>query len=87
LNHLPEVRRFLKEPGHADAYRDLKVTFIAGKTPELFLYDGSGTQTEKIDLSGKTADQLHALMLEKGFDRKPSGTLPTKSKRALRSPG
>ena len=68
------MRRFLKEPGHADAYHNLKVTFIAGRTPELFLYDGTGKQTEKIDLSGKTTDQLHKLMVEKGFERKAAGT-------------
>eukprot|EP00981_Chlorochromonas_danica_P002948 scaffold601_cov170-Ochromonas_danica.AAC.9 len=51
LNGLPEVRRFLKEPGHADAYENLKVTFIFGRNPDLFIKDDDGKVIETIDLS------------------------------------
>lgn len=40
------------QPGHVDAYPDLKVTFIPGRTPELFIKDDAGELVEKIDLSG-----------------------------------
>lgn len=67
------MKRFIKEPGHADSYDRLKVTFIPGRTPELFLYDAGNNEIEKIDLSHmKTAD-LHQLMVSKGFERKPQG--------------
>jgi gamma-glutamylcyclotransferase (GGCT)/AIG2-like uncharacterized protein YtfP len=43
------VKRFLKEKGHADAYPALKVTFIPGRTPELFIRDDAGAELERID--------------------------------------
>jgi hypothetical protein len=51
LNRLPEVRRFLKEPGHADAYDNLKVKFVHGKPPMLHIKGDDGVITESIDLS------------------------------------
>jgi hypothetical protein len=74
LNHLPEVKRFLKESGHADAYEGLKVTFISGRTPELFIRDEAGNEKERIDLSKMTTPELHELMVSKGFERKPKGS-------------
>ena len=73
LNHLPEVKRFLKVPGHADSYEGLTINFISGRTPELFLKDDTGKVIEQINLSEYSTDQLHALMTEKGFQRKPQG--------------
>jgi hypothetical protein len=32
------VKRFLKEPGHADSYEDLEVNFIPGRNPDLIIY-------------------------------------------------
>ena len=68
------MKRFLKEQGHADAYNELKVTFISGRTPELFLKDDSGTLLETIALSKYTTDELHDLMIKKGLTRKIVGT-------------
>ena len=60
---------FIKGQGHADAYDGLKITFISGRTPELFLFDETGKEVEKIDLSHMKTDQLHELMKTKGFTR------------------
>jgi len=79
LNHLPEVKRFLKTPGHSDSYEKLTVTFIQGRPPELTLRDDSGVELEKIDLSKMTTEELHALMIEKGFERKATGTSSSSS--------
>ena len=67
------MKRFLKENGHADAYPQLKVTFIPGRTPELFIKDDSGNEVEKIDLSHMSTDEIHQLMVNKGFERSPKG--------------
>jgi hypothetical protein len=67
------VKRFIKEPGHADSYDRLQITFISGRTPELFLYDAGNNEIEKIDLSHMKTEQLHQLMVSKGFERKPQG--------------
>ena len=73
LNHLPEVKRFLKEQGHADAYNELKVSFVSGRTPELFIKDDSGSLLETINLSKYSTDELHELMIKKGLTRKIVG--------------
>jgi hypothetical protein len=39
------------QPGHADTYENLKVTFISGRNPELYLKDDDGNEIESIDLS------------------------------------
>jgi hypothetical protein len=71
LNRLPEVKRFLKEPGHADTYENLKVKFIRGKNPTLIIRaDDGATIKEQIDLSPFKTTELHALLIEKGFVKK-----------------
>jgi len=67
LNHLPEVKRFLTEPGHADTYENLKVTFISGRNPDLFIKDDEGNTLETIDLSEYETDEIHSLLQSKGF--------------------
>jgi hypothetical protein len=54
LKRTPEVRRFLKDSGHADLYENLEVKFVPGKTATLFLYDDAGSQVESIVLSEVT---------------------------------
>ena len=39
------------QPGHADAYENVKVTFIQGRSPTLFLRDDGNVLVETIDLS------------------------------------
>jgi len=70
LNQLPEVRRFIKEPGHADTYRGLKVNFIPHHNPDLVFFNVHGEEVERLDLGRFNLDQIHALMQEKGFRRK-----------------
>lgn len=67
------MKRFLKESGHADSYEGLKVTFIPGRTPVLTIRGDDGKELEKIDLSKFKTEELHTLMIEKGFERKVSG--------------
>jgi hypothetical protein len=62
------------QPGHADSYENLKVTFIFGRSPELTLKDDSGSVVEKIDLAPMTTEQIHKLLQDKGFERKAAGT-------------
>ena len=76
LNHLPEVKRFLKTAGHVDAYENVKITWIPGHKPTLYLKDDQGVPFDQIDLSGYTTEQLHQLFVEKGFERKAVGTVP-----------
>ena len=84
LNHLPQVKHFLKTSGHADAYDKLKITWIPGHTPTLILRDDAGVEIEKIDLSSHTTEQLHELMKSKGFERKAGGVVPGASLNNLR---
>jgi hypothetical protein len=63
------VKAFLKE-GHVDEYEGVKVTWISGHTPELYIMDDEGEVTEVIKLSDYSTDALHALLEEKGFKRK-----------------
>jgi Sep15/SelM redox domain len=85
LNHLPEVKRFLKEKGHADAYPQLKVTYIAGRTPELFIRDDKGNEIDKIDLSHMSTEEIHKLMVDKGFERSPKGVSSSEDLRRPRT--
>lgn len=57
MNRLPEVKRFIKTSGHADAYENLKITFIPGHTPKLYIKLDNG-QVEEEDLTNLTTDQL-----------------------------
>jgi hypothetical protein len=57
----------------------VKVTFIRGRNPELFIRDENGKEVEKIDLSRYTTDDLHKLMVQKGFERKVVGSTTAES--------
>jgi len=70
LNQLPEVRRFVKEPGHADTYAGLKVNFIPHHNPDLVFFNQHGEEIERLDLGRYNTEQIHKLMQEKGFKRK-----------------
>ena len=70
LNGLPEVRRFLKEPGHADSYGDyVNIDWKPGFAPVLYFKDDNGNVLEKVDLAPFTTDQIHALLADRGFER------------------
>jgi hypothetical protein len=70
LNSLPELKRFLKEPGNVDSYDKLTVTWIRGRNPDLHIYDDEGALIEKIDLAPYSSTALHQLLLDKGFTKK-----------------
>jgi hypothetical protein len=53
----------LIQAGHADAYKDVKVTFISGHNPELFIKSDDGQVLERIDLSRMSTDAIHKLMI------------------------
>jgi hypothetical protein len=70
---LPEVREFLKQPGHADSYENLKIKWIRGKDPLLFIKNDAGEIVDKIDLINYKTQEIHDLLLKKGFTRKATG--------------
>lgn len=68
---MEEVRRFIRDKGHADGYQNLKITFIRGRNPDLFIKDENGSLVQKIDMSKMGTLQLHDMMIKNGFRRKP----------------
>lgn len=70
MNQLPEVRRFIKEPGHADTYAGLKVNFIPHHNPDLVFFNEHGEERERLDLGRYSTVQIHKLMEDKGFKKK-----------------
>lgn len=64
------MRRFIKEPGHADTYSGLKVNFIPHHNPDLVFFNEHGEEKERLDLGRYTTDEIHKLMQDKGFKRK-----------------
>lgn len=70
MNQLPEVRKFIKDPGHADTYRGLKVNFIPHHNPDLVFFNEHGKEIERLDLGPFTCDKIHDLMKEKGFEKR-----------------
>lgn len=67
---MPEVRTFVKTPGHADTYAGLKLNFIPGHNPDLVFFNEHGEEIDRTDMSGYSTEQLHKLMQDKGFKRK-----------------
>ena len=62
MNSLPEVRRFLKQPGGAGLYTDVSIAWIRGHDPTLYVYaDGSNAVVESIKLAEFDFAHLHAL--------------------------
>jgi hypothetical protein len=59
----------MQDPGHADGYEHLSITWIRGRRPELRIFDDSGVLTEVIELSPFTTEQLHNILKTKGFRR------------------
>jgi len=64
---LKEVKRFVKEPGHADSYEGLVIDFKPGKKPHLIIEDDAGEELERIDLAPLSTGEIHELMRSKGF--------------------
>jgi len=69
LNRLPELKSFLKD-GEAEWYKGVEVTFIQHRQAIMTVFE-DGEEKEKITLSDvKTKPEMHAMMLEKGFEKK-----------------
>ena len=66
---MKEVKRFVKEPGHADTYEGLVIDFKPGKKPHLIIEDDAGEELERIDLAPLSTDEIHELVQSKGFVR------------------
>ena len=64
---MKEVKRFVKEPGHADSYEGLAIDFKPGKKPHLIIEDDAGEELERIDLAPLSTGEIHELMRSKGF--------------------
>jgi len=64
--------------GHVDEYKDVKVVFIPGRNAVLTIFE-DGQEQEKVVLSAiKTKDEMHKLMLDKGFERKTKEEIDAK---------
>ncbi len=63
------MKRFVKEPGHADSYEGLVIDFKPGKKPHLIIEDDAGEELERIDLAPMSTDEIHELVQSKGFVR------------------
>ena len=61
------MKRFVKEPGHADSYEGLVIDFKPGKKPHLIIEDDAGEELERIDLAPLSTGEIHELMRSKGF--------------------
>ena len=64
------MKRFVKEPGHADTYEGLVIDFKPGKKPHLIIEDDAGEELERIDLAPLSTDEIHELVQGKGFARR-----------------
>eukprot|EP00578_Thalassiosira_sp_NH16_P011678 CAMPEP_0181124710 /NCGR_PEP_ID=MMETSP1071-20121207/26635_1 /TAXON_ID=35127 /ORGANISM="Thalassiosira sp., Strain NH16" /LENGTH=196 /DNA_ID=CAMNT_0023210051 /DNA_START=152 /DNA_END=743 /DNA_ORIENTATION=+ len=76
---MPNLKSFLKD-GEVESYRNVEVSFVPGKKAIMTIYEGESMsavgvdgmeEKEKIVLSDyKTKEEMHALMIEKGFQLK-----------------
>ena len=68
MNRYPHLKSFLKDY-EAEEYLGIAVQFVSGKPAVLSIYS-DGEVKEEIDLHQYSSkDELHALMVEKGFVR------------------
>lgn len=67
---MPEVKRFVKEDGQANGYKDVTIEFVGGHSPVFIEYDDSNTELSMTDMSGMKLDQMHELLRSKGFERR-----------------
>jgi Sep15/SelM redox domain len=69
LNRLPELKSFLKD-SEAEEYQGVDIEYAHGRKAVLTIYK-DGEEQEQITLSDyKTKEEMHALMVEKGFVKK-----------------
>lgn len=69
MNRLRELKSFLKD-SEAEEYQGVEVEYVHGRNAVLTIYK-DGEEQEQITLSDfKTKEEMHALMVEKGFVKK-----------------
>lgn len=69
MNRLPELKSFLKD-SEAEEYQGIDIEYVHGRKAVLTIYK-DGEEQEQITLSDyKTKEEMHALMVEKGFVKK-----------------
>jgi Sep15/SelM redox domain len=66
LNRYPELKSFLKD-GEAEQYAGIKVTYVAGRTAVLTIYQNQQKQEEVVLHELKNKAAMHALFRQKGF--------------------
>jgi hypothetical protein len=82
LNRLRELKSFLKD-GEAEEYQNLEVEYVHGRKAILYIYN-EGEEVEQITLSEyKTKEDMHKLMVDKGFLKKPEEELVAMRERRL----
>ena len=71
MKRFPHLKEFVKYGG-AELFENVEVEFRAGSNAVLTIFH-DGTEYEKVELTSlKTKDEMHRLMLDKGFVLKPS---------------
>lgn len=70
MNQLPDVRRFIKDPGNADLYLGIRINYVPHHHPYLILIDDAGKEGEWIDLTTFSFDGLQELFNKHGFKKK-----------------
>jgi Sep15/SelM redox domain len=66
LNRYPELKSFLKD-GEAEQYAGIKVTYVAGRTAVLTIYQDKVKQEEVVLHELKNKAAMHELFRQKGF--------------------
>jgi Sep15/SelM redox domain len=66
LNRYPELKSFLKD-GEAESYAGIKVTYVAGRTAVLTIYQDQQKQEEVVLHELKNKAAMHELFRQKGF--------------------
>lgn len=70
MNQLPDVRRFIKDPGNADLYMGIRINYVPHHHPYLILVDENGKEGEWIDLTTFSFEGLQELFEKHDFKKK-----------------
>jgi len=72
LNKRPLLKSFLKD-GEAESYQGISIRYVSGRQAVLTIYE-DGNEGEKVHMTElKTKEDMHALLVEKGFVKKSDG--------------
>lgn len=63
------MARFIRDyrHDHADLYPELKVVFVSGAIPELYIRDDDGTLLDQFRIDHLSTQEIHNLLQEKGL--------------------